>query len=501
MKGIMLQGTSSDVGKSLVATAFCRLLLQDGVKAAPFKSQNMSNNSFVTMDGLEIGRAQGIQAEAAGVKASALMNPILLKPQNDRASEVVLLGKRHVTYDGMAYRKGFYETGRAAVATSLSVLEKEYEAIVIEGAGSPVEMNLQDRELVNMSVARMADVPVILISDIERGGVFASIVGTLSLLPKEDRERVKGIIINKFRGDRSLFDDGVKWIEEHTGVPVLGVLPHLGDHGIEQEDSLGVAAVTRRKGLPEYTQLSIAVIQLPYLSNFTDLEVLLQEPDVSLTWVRSPEEMTVMPDVLIIPGTKSTIQGLRELKRLGWGKKIEQCQQEGVWIIGICGGFQMMGEGLEDPFGTDTGKKGETERGFGLFPSNTVFQTEKEVMIKRGCLLSETGDPLFVIQGYEIHLGQTVMKNNDQFCSFIKMDYGQTGGYWSPDQRIIGTYLHDLFRTPNARRYLLNSMRRSIGLEEVKGNVRRPDVYDELANSIRPHLEWNKIREMMGLKA
>ncbi|MEW9500876.1 cobyric acid synthase [Jeotgalibacillus marinus] len=498
MKGIMLQGTSSDVGKSLVATAFCRLLAQEGVKVAPFKSQNMSNNSYVTQDGLEIGRAQGVQAEAAGIPASVNMNPILLKPQNDRSSEVVLFGKRLASYDGMAYRKEFYENGKKAIQSSLSSLSNEYEAIVIEGAGSPVEMNLQSRELVNMMVARMADVPVVLVSDIERGGVFASIIGTLELLSKEDVQRVKGIIINKFRGDRKLFEDGVKWIEEHTGIPVLGVLPHIENHGIEQEDSLGVNVVTKSAINPE-AFVSIVVIQLPYMSNFTDVEALLQEPDVSLTWISRPEDLKEVPDLLIIPGTKSSIFNLRELKRLGWQMELESLQQQGVWIMGICGGFQLLGEELSDPFGLDTGMNETMENGFGLFPSKTVFQQEKEVTCRSGFVLSDKGEPVASIKGYEIHLGRTSVRKTSYLRPFLALEFGQTEGYWSSEKRLIGTYLHDVFRVAPARRYILNEIRKSNGLKEFKQTAEKKDVYDELANALRPHLEWDKIRRIIGV--
>ena len=238
MKGVMIQGTASDVGKSLIATALCRLFSNEGVKVAPFKSQNMSNNSYITLDGLEIGLAQGIQAEAARTDATVWMNPILLKPQSSMDAEIVLLGKPVETLSGSGYRESFYETGIRVIEEALGQLRKDYEILILEGAGSPVEMNLKDRELVNMKVAQMADVPVFLVADIDRGGIFASLIGTLELLTKEERNRVKGIIINKFRGDPTLFKDGVKWIEDKTGIPVLGVLPYIHNHMIEREDSM-----------------------------------------------------------------------------------------------------------------------------------------------------------------------------------------------------------------------------------------------------------------------
>lgn len=496
MKGVMLQGTSSDVGKSLIAALFCRLLAQEGVKVAPFKSQNMSNNSYVTADGLEIGRAQGIQAEAASIQATVMMNPILLKPQNDRAAEVILFGKRYAAFDGMDYRREFYEIGRSAIQTALASLSQTYEAIVIEGAGSPVEMNLQSRELVNMTVAHMADVPVILIADIERGGVFASISGTLSLLSEKDRARVKGIIINKFRGDRALFEDGVKWIEDHTSLPVLGVLPHVEDHGIEQEDSLGTAAAVKVQ--TGESLLSVAVIQLPYLSNFTDIECLRQEAGVGVKWVRTPEDLPEKLDLLIIPGTKSSIHSLLELKRLGWDDCITGLHLSGVWIMGICGGFQMMGEELSDPHGIDTGIRHSSAQGFGLVPSCTVFHEEKEVTLRTGLILSDM-EPAVNVTGYEIHLGKTVMKEQPGLRPFLKLENGEAEGCWSLNRRLIGTYLHDVFREPAARQYILNAIRKSAGLPEAAASLAEGDVFDELAINLKPHLKWDKIKEIAGL--
>ena len=502
MKGIMLQGTSSDVGKSLVATLFCRILAQENVKITPFKSQNMSNNSYVTKDGLEIGRAQGIQAEAANTEPSAMMNPILLKPQNDRSSEVILFGKRLHPMDGMDYRNEFYDTGKEAIQKALHHLDKHFEAVVIEGAGSPVEMNLQSRELVNMAVAKMADVPVILISDIDRGGVFASIVGTLALLAEDERARVKGIIINKFRGDRRLFDDGVKWLEDYTKIPVLGVLPYVEQHGIEQEDSLGVAAVSSGNSSTQPAALIVSVIELPYISNFTDIECLVQERGAAVSWVKRPADLRSLPDLLLIPGTKSTIHSLRELKRLGWHEKLLQLQRSGVWIMGICGGFQMLGDRLTDPNGTDTGAAGSTETGFGMISSSTVFRQEKQVKKRSGFILSPAGEPLYPVKGYEIHLGKTIVQEDSTFSPFLKLENGELDGCFSNDKRIIGTYLHDIFREPASRTHILNEIRKSKGLMEAEGETKTAagNVYDKLAEKLKPHLKWNEIRKIMGLE-
>jgi adenosylcobyric acid synthase len=298
----MIPGTSSDVGKSLIVTALCRMFANEGTKAVPFKSQNMSNNSYVTVDGKEIGRAQGIQAESAKTEATVWMNPILLKPRSDSQAEVVFLGKASESLSGREYRERFYEKGIEVIKQSLSILEKEYNLIIVEGAGSPAEINLKDREIVNMKVAEIADVPVVLVSDIDRGGVFASIVGTLELLEPEERKRVAGLIINKFRGDLSLFEEGVRWLEEKTGIPVLGVLPYLENHMIDGEDSLSIGQQFRGK---KTAPLDIAIIHLPYISNYSDLEPFLYEEDVSLRWVKDSSEFG-HPDAVIIPGTKST---------------------------------------------------------------------------------------------------------------------------------------------------------------------------------------------------
>ncbi|WP_227394505.1 cobyric acid synthase [Jeotgalibacillus aurantiacus] len=485
MKGIMLQGTSSDVGKSLIATLFCRILSDEGIRVAPFKSQNMSNNSYVTKDGLEIGRAQGIQAEAARVEPDVRMNPILLKPQNDRAAEVVLLGKRHASFSGMDYREQFYETGKKAIQEALALLNREFEMVVIEGAGSPVEMNLQSRELVNMAVAEMADVPVLLIADIDRGGVFASIAGTLALLPDEHRRRVKGIIINKFRGDRALFDDGVQWIEDFTGLPVVGVLPYIEHHGIEQEDSLGVRAVQS----PGKGTLSAAIIDLPFISNFTDIEKLAADPEVMIEWVKRQEDLKHTPDLILLPGTKSTIQALRTLKELGWQEALMRFHQKGVWLMGICGGFQMMGEMLHDPEGIDSGEA-TAEHGFGLFDIETVFGQEKRVLQRRGTFIG-SGEK---VAGYEIHLGETLPQESSRFQPLIEFDTGELDGLLSEEDRLIGTYLHDIFRETTARTYVLDLIRGKKLEKPLKEEV---DPYDELADRLKPHLDWPLIRKLM----
>lgn len=493
MKGIMVQGTSSDVGKSLIATGICRALANEGIPVAPFKSQNMSNNSYVTIDGKEIGRAQGIQAEAAKTPASVWMNPILLKPRSDQQSEIVLLGKAIQTMTGKGYRESFYEKGLEAISSALAKLEKDYEVLVMEGAGSPVEINLKDKELVNMKVAEMADVPVVLVADIDRGGVFASIVGTLELLDDQERARVKGLIINKFRGDLSLFTDGVKWLEEKTGIPVLGVLPYLEGHMIDGEDSLSLPASSVNK---EEKLLDIAVLKPPYISNYSDIEPFYYEPDVAIRWVSSLSE-TGHPDAVILPGTKSTIRDLQYFKNAGLDGWLKPYAEAGGSIVGICGGYQMLGMQLADPHGADTGMAFASEEGLGLIPGVTTFLKEKTTVRAEGTVHAVKGRNL-PVSGYEIHLGDTVLDCADHH--FLLLKGGRAEGYYGKDGRIIGTYLHHLFHNDEWRNEWLNSLRKLKGFP-LRGVVPVSSVknekYDELALHLLQHLDWAKLRQII----
>lgn len=492
MRGVMIQGTASDVGKSMIVTALCRLFANEGIKTAPFKSQNMSNNSYVTHDGFEIGRAQGIQAEAAKTEADVRMNPILLKPRSDQESEVVLLGKAVKTLSGKGYRDTFYETGIEVIKTALGQLAEEYDVIVMEGAGSPVEMNLKDRELVNMKVAELADVPVFLAADIDRGGVFASIVGTLALFTEEERKRVKGILINKFRGDRSLFTDGVKWIEEATGIPVLGVLPYLHNHMIDSEDSLSINEFRNKK---KNGELDLAVIQLPYASNISDIEPFFFEEDVCLRFVRNASEFG-NPDAVIIPGTKSTIRDLQFLKDAGLFEKITEFARSGGFVTGICGGYQMLGAKLVDEEGSDTGVASYVETGLGLIQSVTYFKKEKQTIRVKGTCHPQTQLGSDAVEGYEIHLGETVMLDGAEKRPLFLFDEEREEGYCSKEGRIIGTYLHHLFHNDGWRHNWLNQVRRSAGLpeqEKVDVGALKDQRYDRLAQEMGAYLDWDKI--------
>lgn len=481
MRGIMIQGTASDVGKSMICTAFCRIFSDAGRKVAPFKSQNMSNNSYVTVWGEEIGRAQGVQAEAARTTATVNMNPILLKPESGMKSQVVLFGKKLETMDGMDYRAQFYEKGLAAIDQALGNLAKDFTHIVIEGAGSPAEVNLNDRELVNMTVAKRADVPVILVADIERGGVFASIVGTLALMPEP--ERVKGLIINKFRGDARLFDDGVRFLESYTGIPVLGIIPYMASHEIEQEDSLGVQAMQRVSEVKNAIELVIC--RHPYISNFTDIEPFLNEPDVTVRWVETVEAIG-QPDILLLPGTKSTIADLRYWKEQGLGTKL-QALKEDTWIVGLCGGFQMFAETLSDPEGHD-GYAAESEEGFGLVPNMHVL-FEKQKVVQRQSGIVEFAERPIKVEGYEIHHGKAARSDHP----LLQCENTVEGHF---RERLLGTHLHGFFRDPHCRSAFLAPIRKKKNLPSPAPEA-VSDPFDRWAKHVKEHLDWKKVEEIM----
>jgi adenosylcobyric acid synthase len=501
MKGIMIQGTASDVGKSLIVTAICRILANEGVKVTPFKSQNMSNNSYVTREGKEIGRAQGIQAEAARVEPSVWMNPILLKPRSDQHAEIVYLGEAIETLSGRGYREQFYEQGLAVIHQSLHHLAEEFDVVVIEGAGSPVEINLKDRELVNMKVAELADVPVVLVADIDRGGVFASIVGTLDLLEPNERQRVVGIIINKFRGDITLFEDGVQWLEEKSGVPVLGVLPFVENHMIDGEDSLSIRTQFSNR---TYGVLDIAVIHLPFISNYSDLEPFLFEEDVTLRWVHHAREFG-HPDAIIIPGTKSTISDLQSLRDTQLDILVKTHVAKGGFVVGICGGYQILGEEMIDEEGSDTGISNYKVKGLGIIPATTTFYQEKETNRVIAKFHNATGlTSKQPIEGYEIHLGKTSFSK--EVCPFLTFANGLEDGYFGNDGQIIGTYLHHLFHNDEWRNQWLNMIRKKKGLpsEQIRSISEDKDRrYDLIAAEMKSHLKWDlmiKLIDQWGSK-
>jgi adenosylcobyric acid synthase len=489
---IMFQGTHSDAGKSIIATAFCRIFAQNGWKTAPFKSQNMSLNSYVTIDGKEIGRAQGIQAEAAGVVATTDMNPILIKPSREHESQIVVHGKPYKNMQAFAYRTEFFEKGLAIIRESLDVLMNEYDRLVIEGAGSPAEINLNDRELVNMRVARMANAPVVLIGDIERGGVFASLVGTLQLLDKEDRKRIIGVIINKFRGDLALLKPGLDWFEQYTGVPVLGVVPYLEDLHIDAEDSVSLEQMSTTVNPDK--DIDIAVIRYPKISNFTDVDPFLTEPDCHVRFVTTASQLG-QPDLLILPGSKNTIEDLLYMKKNGIAEQIAQLyKHHHTTIVGICGGYQMLGARIRDPFSVETPLR--EIAGLNLLPIETTLEREKTTILSEG-IVTFSGKR-FAVKGYEIHMGHS--EPLEGHISLIEM-HGRKEGGKSEDERVIGTYFHDLFHNDAFREALLNKIRCEKGLSPIYGRQSfrtiREQAFDRLADHVKRHVRIEEIEEKM----
>lgn len=488
---LMIQGTSSDAGKSVLVTALCRIFAQIGYRTAPFKSQNMALNSYITLDGKEIGRAQGVQAEAAGIIATTDMNPILIKPSRDMEAQIVVHGEPYQNMKAIAYRSEFFSHGLHLIQEAYDRLADHYERIVIEGAGSPAEINLNDRELVNMRVARMAQAPVILVADIERGGVFASLVGTLQLLDQEDRDRVIGVIINKFRGDLSLLQPGLDWFEQYTGKPILGVVPFMDDLYIDAEDSLSLKQYSSPL---EEKDLDIAVIQYPRISNFTDIDPFFVESDCRVRFVREAAKLG-QPDLIILPGSKNTIEDLLFLREQGLDQKISDIHQSGrAWMVGICGGYQMMGEEISDPHGVES--PNQEMKGLGFFPIETTLTQRKTTQYSEGVVFINGKD--IPIQGYEIHMGQSVHHFNEQ--GLIRME-DRTDGSVDWDQQRIGTYYHGIFHNDFFRKELLNLIRRTKGLEPLEERVSfvqlREQAFDVLADQVRKHVQIDRIEQMM----
>lgn len=504
-KTIMLQGTSSHVGKSLLCTALCRIFKQDGFQVAPFKAQNMALNSYVTLDGGEIGRAQGAQAEAAGVAATVTMNPVLIKPKQDMQAQVVVLGKPLADMSARDYRAKFLPQAVGLVKQSIEQLRQEYQVVVIEGAGSPAEVNLKDRDIVNMRTAFWAEAPVLLVADIDRGGVFASLVGTLELLEPAERQKVAGFIINKFRGDLELLKPGLEFLEQRTGKPVLGVIPYLYEHGIEEEDSVSLA--DRGKASPN-PELDIAVIKLPRISNFTDFDLLSRVPGVELRFV-GPKDKLGQPAAVILPGTKNTIQDLLYLKEKGLDKEIQILAQRGVPVVGICGGYQMMGKMLCDPWGTEAGI-GDVS-GLELINMETTFLAEKQThqctaQISCPSFLGNDSTPL-ELTGYEIHTGQVTLGPDVTPLLQITSRSGHRtcleDGAAVNQGQIFGTHLHGLFDNSQLLLWWINYLRQRQGLKPMQADQlpeQRDEKYDRLAQMVRQNLDMSKIYAIMGME-
>lgn len=445
LRPVMFVGTGSDVGKSVINAAFCRIFLQDGYRPAPFKAQNMSLNSYATPEGLEIGRAQAVQAEACGISCRADMNPILLKPTNHTSSQVVLNGKPIGNQSAFHY---FNKTDRMELfdhaMAACNRLLAEYNPLVIEGAGSISEMNLWDRDITNMRVAETLDAPTYLIADIDRGGVFASVYGSIKLLPEAQRKLIKGVIINKFRGDIALFEDGRKMLEEISGVPVVGVIPYFDDIHIEQEDSV---VLDHRKEKQIGGKVNIAVVLLRHMSNFTDFNRLELHSEVNLFYAAHPDELKEA-DIVLLPGSKNTIDDLFYLRRSGMAKAVLQHYEAGKAVYGICGGYQMMGLSVEDPLGME----GDIAAvpGLGILPVRTVLTEEKKTEACRFSFLESEAD----CEGYEIHMGETKVETPSPLCT---TDKGIADGYFL-SEKSFGTYLHGFFDNVRTIDYILRQV-------------------------------------------
>ena len=470
----MFVGTGSDVGKSIIATGFCRIFLQDGYHPAPFKAQNMSLNSYATPDGLEIGRAQAVQAEAAGIPCHTDMNPILLKPQSDHTSQVVLNGKPVGNQSaGSYFRQEGREELRREVHAAFDRLAAKYSPIVMEGAGSVSEINLREIDLVNMPMAMYAKADVILVADIDRGGVFASVYGSIMLMTEEERQHVKGIIINKFRGDIELFKEGVKIIEDLCHVPVLGVVPYFTDIHIEEEDSVALSQRTKVKG--QRTKVNIAVVLLRHMSNFTDFDVLEQDERVHLYYTNNPADIEEA-DIIILPGSKSTIDDLYHLRRNGMAEAIVKARRRGITVLGICGGYQMMGQSVEDPDGIE----GDITNmpGLSLLPIHTTITKEKTT---RQVTFEFNGQKC---QGYEIHQG---VSDTDE--AILMADH------------CIGTYIHGILDNAPFVDYLLRPYADKVNTEEsFDYQAFKEQQYDRLADYLRRYVDIPAVYRILGNK-
>lgn len=492
-RSLMIQGTGSDVGKSLIVAGLCRIYRRKGFSVAPFKAQNMALNSYVTPDGLEIGRAQALQAAAACVEPSVFMNPVLIKPHGDMKSQIVVMGKPWKDLDASDY----YRTKERLwqyVTESMEQLRKKYDLIICEGAGSPAEINLKKDEIVNMAVAKYLKAPVLLAADIDRGGVFASLYGTVELMDPEEKELIKGFIINKFRGDVTLLQPGLKMLEDLTaGRKTAGVIPFLRNINLAQEDSVFLEKNRSFGSGP----IDIAVISLPYMSNYDDLDALLLEEGVSIRLIRETSEMG-NPHAILIPGSKTTIADLKWMKRQGLDKRIGELSSAGTPVAGICGGYQILGESISDPLGLE-GVKGTVEA-LGLLPVRTILTEGKTTVRSEATAYSQEGllkgfDDK--VTGYEIHMGKTEYSGNPR--PLFKLENGSSDGSVSPDGKIWGTYFHGVFNTPRFRRRWLESIGwKPSGPERSLFDV-QDEQLDSLADVMEENLDMNYINGIIGL--
>ena len=507
-KYVMLQGTSSNVGKSVMAAALCRIFSQEGIRVAPFKAQNMALNSYVTKSGGEMGRAQVVQAEAAGIEPQVEMNPVLLKPMANSNAQVIVMGKPLANMTAGDYFRARSLQMWDKVTDALKVLDGSYELLVIEGAGSPAEINLKANDIVNMKVARHLKAPVLLIADIDRGGAIAYLVGTLELLDEEERKLVKGFIINKFRGDKSLLQPAVDFLEKKTGKPVLGIVPYISRLNIDAEDSLALEELKAQSGNGD---VKIAVVQTPQISNFTDFDSLAAESDVSLYYASDAESLGD-PDVIILPGSRNTVMDLQYIRAVGLEKKIKELlEKETSYLIGICGGYQMLGKRLLDPGHIESAY--DSIDGIGLLDLVTTFGADKYTsqveavctdLLFAGQKISSAG-----LYGYEIHMGDTVFgyEAEPHPLRVVKCLQGESNraeGTVRADGRVFGTYIHGIFDNDEFRRAIINAVRINKGLPALtdKRNTKaeKQRSYNRLADAVRESLDMVKIRRIIGFE-
>ena len=502
-KSIMLQGTASSVGKSLLTAALCRIFRQEGYNAAPFKSQNMASNSFITEEGFEMGKAQAAQAEAAGIKPSAYMNPILLKPSGDRQAEVIIKGKTYKSMTAMEYHE-FKPQLKEMITEVYNDLISTYDILVIEGAGSPAEINLRDKDIVNMGMAEIADCPVLLVGDIDRGGVFASIYGTIMLFTKEERRRVKGILINKFRGDRRILEPGLKMLEDLTGIPVVGVIPY-GDFNIEDEDSL-----TQRftKDINTEGKVTVEIVQLPHIANFTDFHVFETLPDVHIRYISRGESIG-NPDILILPDSKNVIEDMKYLRESGLERDIMNAYKNGSYIFGISAGYEILGQKILDPHGLEGNIK--DLKGIGLLDIETIFEQEKRAAQVEG-EVAFAGEDIHEncktsrIKGFVSHIGKSILLEGTkpflQISVRANEDARYTDGAVSRDGRVFGTYLHGIFDEIDFTQKFIDNILREKGLTPSSNKVKtfeefKNQEYAKLAKLVKENIDLEKIYKIL----
>jgi adenosylcobyric acid synthase len=500
-KVLMIQGSSSSAGKSLMVAALCRIYARRGIKVAPFKAQNMSNNAAVCADGSEIGRAQALQAVAAKLEPRVDMNPVLIKPEADSRSQIILMGRPWQTLEARTY----YEKKQILwehVKQSLDRLRAEYELVIIEGAGSPAELNLKRGDIVNMAVAQYANAPVLLVGDIDRGGIFAQLIGTHWLLEPEEQKLMRGFIVNKFRGDLSLFDDGIQIIEEKSGIPIFGVIPYLRGLSLPDEDAVSVEVASHAARPAATSQTDIAVLALPRIANFDDFDSLRAESNVHIRHIDSVAQLG-NPHAIIIPGTKSTMADLDWLRQTGLADAVIQFAQQGGEVVGICGGYQMLGESIHDPHHVES--KNDSVRGLGLLPIRTTFAQQKFTYQVQARILNFAGNLLQfaeglqsdeMIQGYEIHMGET--QSQAQWLEILSRNGEQVkvpDGSVSPDGKIWGCYLHGLFANDSFRHAWL----KRLGWQgEITSQAARFEASLEvLADAVEGALDMNRLEKII----